>query len=93
MCSHQEDVLKEHFHCSLLGAGTSFSLPFVFVTVWSESENKGAPLQCKAALLLSLYLSLLLNHKKRGDQANASWFCSFISKLCIQSISIILGAA
>lgn len=31
--------------------------------------------------------------KKKGDQANACWFCSFISKLCIQSISIILGAA
>lgn len=39
MCcsSYQADVLKEHFHCSLVAADTSFFLTFVFVTAWSES--------------------------------------------------------
>lgn len=57
--SHR-DVLKERLRCSLVGADTSFSLTFVFVTVWTENKSKGTSLQCKAAWLNLVILPVLV---------------------------------
>lgn len=111
MCcsSHRGDGLKEHFHCSLVGAGTSFSLTFVFVTVWSESKNKGTSLKCKAVWLTFVFMPILVLEAfpKKGTKLmpvgvvvlslnslrSLTISYNLSCYLCVQSISVILDAA